>query len=161
PRIMRVLRAVAEAIGPSIARTLELQQKTGAIEKLRQSDRLEKEFLALVTHDMRTPLTVIAGVASNLRANWHDLPAGERRERLDAILRNGRSLTRLVEQDLQVALIDAGELAYEIVPFDLAADLERICDDFARIAGSRLSLRVDDQLPLVRADPQRNAQVLG
>jgi signal transduction histidine kinase len=160
PRAIRVLHAVARVIGPSIARTLELEEQSRAIGQLRRIDRLEKEFLALITHDMRTPLAVIAGFASNLRDNWDELPDGERLEGLDAILRNGRSLTRLVEQDLQLALIDANQLRYEITAFDIASEIDWIVGDVVRTAGRRISLRVEGPLPLVAADRQRNAQVL-
>ena len=160
PRTIRVLYAVARAIGPSIARTLELEEQSRAIGQLRRIDRLEKEFLALITHDMRTPLAVIAGFASNLRDKWDELPDGERLEGLDAILRNGRSLTRLVEQDLQLALIDAHQLRYELTSFDIASEIDWIASDMVRTAGRRISLRVDGPLPLVTADRQRNAQVL-
>lgn len=160
PRIRRLVDAVSAAIGPSLAQTLELEEVSRAMDRLRRIDRLEKEFLALITHDMRTPLAVIAGFASNLRDKWDDLPAAERLEELDAILRNGRSLTRLVEQDLQLALIDADQLPYEITEFDIGAEIDAIVADFVRTAGTRISLRQDRPLPLVFADPQRNAQVL-
>jgi signal transduction histidine kinase len=155
------VQAVARAIGPSIARALELEEKSRAIGRLQRLDRLEKEFLALITHDMRTPLAVIGGLAANLRENWQELPDGERLEGLDAILRNERSLTRLVEHDLELALIDAGRLQYDITAFDMADDVGLTINDFARTAGARISLRVDAPLPLVRADRQRNGQILG
>jgi signal transduction histidine kinase len=160
PRIQRLVDAVSDAIGPSLARTMELEEASQAISRLRRTDRLEKEFLALITHDMRTPLAVIAGIATNLRDKWQDMPDGERLEELDAILRNGRSLTRLVERDLQLALIDANQLPCEIAPFDIGSETGRIVTDFARTAGRRLSLRLEGPLPLVFADVQRNAQVL-
>jgi signal transduction histidine kinase len=160
PRTIRVLYAVARAIGPSIARTLEHEEQSRAIGRLRRIDRLEKEFLALITHDMRTPLAVIAGFASNLRDKWDELPDGERLEGIEAILRNGRSLTRLVEQDLQLALIDAHQLRYELTSFDIASEIDWIASDMVRTAGRRISLRVDGPLPLVIADRQRHAQVL-
>jgi PAS domain S-box-containing protein len=160
PRAIRVLCAVARAIGPSIARTIELEEQSRAIGQLRRNDRLEKEFLALITHDMRTPLAVIAGFASNLRDNWDELPDGQRLEGLDAILRNGRSLTRLVEQDLQLASMDANQLRYDMTAFDIASEIEWIVGDVVRTTGRRISLRVEGPLPLVTADRQRNAQVL-
>jgi PAS domain S-box-containing protein len=160
PRTRRLLAAVADAIGPALARSVELEEKSHALRRLRRSDRLQKEFLALITHDMRTPLAVIAGFATNLRDKWHDLPDAERLEELDAILRHSRSLTRIVEQDLQLALIDAGELPYELTSFDVAADIDRIVNEFACIGATRMSLSIEGPLPLVRADKQRNAQVL-
>jgi PAS domain S-box-containing protein len=160
PRVVRLLGAVADAIGPAMSRALELEEKSRTIGRLKRLDRLEKEFLALITHDMRTPLAVIAGFATSLREEWHELPDHERLERIDAILRNGESLSRLVEQDLELALIDSGQLGCELVPFDLAAQIERIVDDFECTAEAQFEVRVANPLSLVLGDEHRNWQVL-
>ena len=159
-RILRVLAAVADAIGPPLWRTRELEEKSRTIGRLKRLDRLEKELLALITHDMRTPLTVISSFASTLRDNWQDLSEGERLAGLEAILRNGESLARFVEQDLELALVGAGELRYEIATFDIAGQIDRIVDDFARTADRQFARRIDRPLALVRADPRRNSQIL-
>jgi PAS domain S-box-containing protein len=158
-RIVRLLAAVADAIGPVLLRALEFEEQARAILRLERLGRREKEFLALIAHDMRTPLAVIAGFASSLLEKWDDLPDGERLEGLDAILRNGRSLTRLVEQDLQLALIDGGQLSYELSTFDLAAQVQRITSELARTTDARFVVRSEPS-QLVHADPERNWQIL-
>jgi signal transduction histidine kinase len=152
--------APTRVIRRPLLRTLERDEKSRAIQRLQQLDRPEKERLALITHDMRTPLSVITGSARDLRDKWHELPETERLEMLDAILRNGETLARLVTEDLQLAVIDTGELSYEITPFDLAAQIDQIVDDLARAVGARIELHIDRPLPLVQADRQRNAQIL-
>jgi signal transduction histidine kinase len=160
PRIVRLLATIAEAIGTALSRALEFEEKSRAIGSYERADRIEKDLLALITHDMRTPLAVIAGFASSLRDQWDELPDRERLEGLDAILRNGRCLTRLVEQDLQLALIEPGELRCEIAPFDLAGQIERVVDDFARTADARFEVRVAKSLSAVSGDEHRNWQIL-
>jgi PAS domain S-box-containing protein len=159
-RIVRLLAAVADAVASPLARVRGLEETSRAIGRLQQLDRLEKERLALITHDMRTPLAVITGAASSLRDKWRELADEERLAALEAILRNGQSLARLVEQDLELALIDRGERPYEIMTVDLGPELERIIDDVSRTAAVRIALRIDRPLPLVRADQQRHSQVL-
>jgi PAS domain S-box-containing protein len=160
PRIVRLLGAVAEAIGPPLLRTLELEEKSRAVGRLERLTQREKELLAFVTHDMRTPLTVIAGFAGNLRNKWHELSEGERLDELDAILRNGENLTRLVEQDLQLALVETGKFPCLLTTVDLVAHVTRVVGDFTRTSDTPIALRVDDPVPPVRADPSRAAQVL-
>jgi PAS domain S-box-containing protein len=160
PRTTRLLASVAAAIGAALSRALEFDQKSRMIGRLERLDRREKEFLALITHDMRTPLAVIAGFASSLRENWDELPDHERLDGLDAILRNGRSLTRLVEQDLQVALLESGELSCEGAPFDLGDQVERIVDEFARTADAQFEVWMVKPLAPAHGDEHRNGQVL-
>jgi signal transduction histidine kinase len=160
PRVVRLLTTVVAAVGAPLSRALELEEKSRVIDRLERLDRLEKEFLAVVTHDMRAPLAVIAGFASSLRHRWDELPDHDRLEGLDAIVRNGSTLTRLVEQDLELALMDTGELRYEISVFDLARQIEQVVHDFAGTADARFTHRIDPQLPRVRGDEQRSWQVL-
>jgi signal transduction histidine kinase len=160
PRVVRLLASVVDAIGGAMSRALEFEEKSRAIGRLERSDRIEKEFLALVAHDMRTPLAVIAGFASSLRERWDELPDRERLDGLDAILRNGKSLTRLVEQDLQVALVDSSEFRCKLAPFDLAAQIEQIVDDFAQTADAQFELHIVRPLCQARGDEHRNWQVL-
>jgi PAS domain S-box-containing protein len=160
PRIVRLLGSVGKAIGATILRALEFEEKSRAIGRLERRGPRDSELLALVTHDMRTPLAVIAGFASSLRDNWDELPDCERVEGLDAILRNGKSLTRLVEQDLQLALAETGERRCDLEPFDLGVQVERIVDDFVTTSDAHVAVRVTKPLALVRGDEQRNSQIL-
>jgi len=158
---VRLAAAVAEAVGPPLSRTLAFEETARAISRLEEADRQEKQVLALIAHDMRTPITVIAGFARSLREKWDDLQEGERLASLDAILRNGANLSRLVEQDMQFALVESGELPYEMSAFDVGAQVERIVDDFSGTADARFALEIARPLPLVRGDQQRNSQILG
>jgi signal transduction histidine kinase len=159
-RVVDVLSCVCAAVAAPLSRTLAFEEQARVVERLEAIDRLEKDFLALITHDMRTPLAVIAGFASSMREKWDELPDAAKLEGLDAIARNGRNLARLVEQDLQVALVERGELPYEIAPFDLGGQIERIVKDFSGTAPNRFVVRIQEGLPLVMADEQRNWQVL-
>jgi PAS domain S-box-containing protein len=160
PRRVRLLATIAEAIGPALSRALEFEEKSREIGRFERLERLDKELRALATHDMRTPLAVIAGFAGSLREKWDELPDRERLEGLDAILRNGESLTRLVEQDLERALTDDCELRCEIASFDLSAQIERVVEDFARTADARFGVRMPELPSLARADEHRSWQVL-
>jgi signal transduction histidine kinase/PAS domain-containing protein len=158
--VLEILSAVCAAIADPLAATLELEDQARTVRRLEAVDRLEKDFLAAATHDMRTPLTVIAGFATNLRENWDELPDAEKLESVEAIARNADSLTQLVEQDLEVALIERGRMPYEIETFDLAAQVDDIVRDFSKTMPNRFVVHVEESLPLVRGDAQRNRQVL-
>jgi PAS domain S-box-containing protein len=158
--VIDLLSSVCADLAAPLARTLEFEEQSRSVRRLEAIDRLEKDFLALITHDMRTPLAVIAGFASSLREKWDELPDAAKLEGLDAIARNGRNLALLVEQDLEVALLEQGELPYEIAPFDLAGQVDAIVQDFAGTTSNRFIVHVEKALPLVLGDEQRNWQVL-
>jgi PAS domain S-box-containing protein len=160
PRIVRRLAAVAEAIGTPLARRIEFEDMARGVWRRDQLVRLQRDSVALITHDMGTPLSVIVATADSLREEWTELAEGTRLEGIDAIVRNGEKLMRLVEQDLQLALIDGQELPYAICAFDLAPQIERIVDDLATTTDARFSVQIERPLPLVRADEQRSWQIL-
>jgi signal transduction histidine kinase len=127
---------------------------------MRRKPGVEKQFVALVAHDMRTPLAVIAGVAGTLRDHWGELPERERLEHVDAIIRNAAKLRELVEHDLEGALADTQGIFFALRPFDLGAEVRRIVDDFAASSGNLFRVTVADGLPLVWGDTRRNWQAL-
>jgi two-component system sensor histidine kinase KdpD len=97
------------AIAIERAQFLE-ERKAG--ELTRQSEELKTALLASLGHDLRTPLTAIRVAASNIKAPG--LPAEVRTEQSDVILAEAERLTRLFQNILEMARIDAGAIATEV-----------------------------------------------
>jgi signal transduction histidine kinase len=123
-------------------------------------DQLEGDLLALVTHDVRTPLAVISGYAVQLRDHWDELPDAEKRAGIDVIGRNGIKATQMVEEGLRAAFADSGGHRREFVEYDLAAQVRELVAEYAELSPNRFVMRCDDGLSPVRCDPQRNWHVL-
>lgn len=104
------LDALAGVVAISIERMTFLEERKTA-ELTRQSEELKAALLASLAHDLRTPLTAIRVAASNLAASW--LPAEDRAEQSDLILSEVERLTRLFNNVLDMARIDAGAIAKE------------------------------------------------
>lgn len=95
--------------------------------KLRDLDHMRSEFVSVVSHELRSPMTVVAGIADILQKRYDDLPVQARSELIETLGREARRLTRLVSDvldlesndraldQLRVAQIDIGELARESV----------------------------------------------
>jgi two-component system sensor histidine kinase KdpD len=94
----------------SIERMRFLEERKSA-ELTRHSEELKTALLASLGHDLRTPLTAIRVAAGNLKAGW--LPAEDRAEQSDLILAEVERLTRLFNNVLEMARIDAGAVATE------------------------------------------------
>ena len=104
------LDALAGVVAIAIERARFLEERKAA-ELTRRSDELKSALLASLAHDLRTPLTAISVAASNLQATW--LKAEERAGQSDVILTEAERLTRLFQNVLEMARIDAGAVASE------------------------------------------------
>jgi signal transduction histidine kinase len=89
-----------------------------AIEKAKEADRLKSQFLANMSHDLRSPLNAILGFSELLLSGIDGDLNPAQREMVSQILRSGRNLLREIDDILDTAKIDAGrlELAPEAVP---------------------------------------------
>jgi two-component system sensor histidine kinase KdpD len=104
------LDALGGVVAIAIERAQFLEERKAA-ELARQSEELKSALLASLGHDLRTPLTAIRVAASNLQASW--LGDAERREQSDLVLTEVERLTRLFEDILDMARIDAGAVSTE------------------------------------------------
>jgi len=85
---------------------LQLLEERKSAEVARKSEEMKSALLASLAHDLRTPLTAIRVAATNLQASW--LTEADRREQSDVVLTEVAHLTRLFENILDMARIDAG-----------------------------------------------------
>ncbi|MFQ5494500.1 MAG: ATP-binding protein [Phycisphaerae bacterium] len=160
------LRA-AQAEQEKINRSLDI--KLGELAEtnvaLYESNRLKNQFLANVTHELRTPLVSIIGFAE-LLCDAADNPATDR-SRLARysrnILHSGRSLLDIINDLLDLAKIEAGKLELHLSEFDLAElcrDLIDFVQPLADKRRQRLSLHVGDSLPPCHSDAGKIKQIL-
>ena len=141
------------------ARALEeaVRDREGA---LRQSERLKRDFVANVSHQLRTPLTTILGFAELLARD--EAAAGGGRGQAAAVRTASLQLARLVEKVLDVAQIDSGELRLHPGPVDLESCVTGAAErwtDAADTAGVALKTAARGTGSIV-ADGARLGQVL-
>jgi len=125
--------------------------------RLEQLDALKDEFVALVSHELRAPLTNIAASAELLKT-YPTAAHAPAREKLDIIIQEVDRLARLVRGVLDVSRIQAGHLGLDVRPVAPAALCARALDGFPH--AERVSLLVAPDLPEVAADFDRAVQVL-
>lgn len=87
---------------------------------LKEYDRLKSEFVAMVAHDFRRPLTPIRGFAE-LVLESPELAAATRSEFMNTIIRETDALASLAEDTLLISRIETGELSFEFAQVDLGA----------------------------------------
>jgi two-component system sensor histidine kinase KdpD len=135
---------------------LQFLQERKAAEMARQSEELKSALLASLGHDLRTPLTAIRVAATNLQASWPDARA--RSEQTSIILSEVERLTRLFQNILEMARIDAGAVATERQWTHPSEIVEAARAQVEHTLGARtLELSMPDARTLVRLDPQVTA----
>ncbi|GHD53776.1 response regulator [Marinobacter persicus] len=134
-------------------------ERTQALEAdLRRADRLKDEFLANTSHELKTPLHAIVGLADTLP---RDNPA--QRKTIDLIMHSGHRLARLVEDILAFTKIRNDALEITPEPVAVAPVVEEVVTTCHPLIGQRpvrLVTQLPDGLPPVMADSDRLYQVL-
>ncbi len=125
-----------------------MQAEAVEAEAVRRSDELKTVLLRSVSHDLRTPLTSIIAGGSALGSE--NLTPEERVELSEGIVGEGKRLSRLVENLLDISRLEAGKAEPHRGPVDLADVLEAAREGQGESEPIRLSL--DAELPMVEAD---------
>ena len=135
-----------------------LQDMT-AVEEL---ERLRAEFLAMVSHELRAPLTSIKGSAATVLGSPADMDPAVVRQFFRIIDEQADHMHDLVSDLLDVARIATGTLSVAPEPAEVAVLVDRARSTFISGGGrNNLSIDIESDLPLVMADRLRIAQVIG
>jgi two-component system sensor histidine kinase KdpD len=151
------LDAVAALAAIALERAHFLDERKAA-ELARQGEELKSALLASLSHDLRTPLTAIRVAADNLRSSWPD--ERERRDQSDLIVSEVDRLTRLFQNILEMARIDAGAVTSDarwVAPSEIV-DAARSRVEHA-LRGRTIESSVESER-LVRLDPRLPAAAL-
>ena len=134
-------------------------QDMAAVEEL---ERLRAEFLAMVSHELRGPLTSIKGSAATVLSSSVDLDPAVVRQFFRIIEDQADHMNDLVSDLLDVARIETGTLPVSPEPAEAAVLVDRARNAFINEGGrNNLVVNIDPRLPLVMADRRRVVQVLG
>ncbi len=97
--------------------------------RLKQLDKQKSEFVSIASHQLRSPLTSIAGYASLLREGTYGNIPQKMLEPLERIEQSARFMTESIEDYLNVSRIESGNMKYHLTDFNLRDETEHICDD--------------------------------
>ncbi len=125
---------------------------------LKQVETLERELIANISHDLRTPLTMIQGYAETMR----DLPDEMTPENMQVIIEEAQRLSSLVSEVMEFSRMRTGKLQLNWDTFDLTETVSMICARVSAMTGKdgyQVICRAD-QPHLVRGDSARIEQVV-
>ena len=125
------------------------------MEELKKTDKLRRELIANVSHDLRSPLTSIKGYLETIQMKDKELNADERQKYMGTILNVTEMLERLVEQLFELSKLDARQTDPYFEPFSVADLLQDVVMKFMPVAEKNniiLSADVPEHLPQVYGD---------
>ena len=128
-----------------------------------EANRAKSVFLATMSHELRTPLNAIAGYAELLALGVRGPVTEGQRADIERIQRNQRHLLSLINDILNLARVEAGQVEFDIVDVPIAqllAGAEAVIAPQLAMKGLQYTYAPCDEAELVRADAERVMQVL-
>lgn len=144
-----------QAVATVIAATLERSEARQRLEALVQS---KDEFIASISHEVRTPLTVVMGIAHELESRWREIEPAERDELIELIVGQTSEMGDLVEDLLVAARADIGKLPIHVEPLDAGTVITEVVDSVRTPEG--VTITAGAHSPVVYADPVRLRQIM-
>src|SRR5215218_9084605 len=162
--VMEDLRELYEA---AVNRSKELEAQnadlSASVARLEEVDRLKDEFLAMISHELRTPVTVVLGMAQTLVGRPDMAATADGQEILQRVIRQGKRLRNMVEQLLQASAFVANRSPVLRAEGVLAAEVvAEVVDDW-RLAepDRRAELSLPDQPRSLQGDAEALRMVVG
>lgn len=135
------------------------QTLSRSADEISKVDQLRRELIANVSHDLRTPLTLISGYSEAMR----DIPGENTPENLQIVIDETRRLTKLVSDLLDLSKMEAGMDTLKSERLELVSFVSEICQRYHKMTGLQgIDLRLESFVDsaYVSADPVKLNQVI-
>jgi len=173
----RLLSTIATAVGVAFHNARLFEDASQARAAAEEADAAKSSFLSTVSHELRTPLTSVLGFAKIIRRRLEErlfplIPEEDRKvqqakrqviDNLDVVVSEGERLTKLIDDVLDLAKIEAGKFTWNMATVSISDVIERaIAATASLFEAKKLNLvrEVDPDLPTVNGDQDRLIQVV-
>jgi signal transduction histidine kinase len=147
-------------VGALVESSMGRQRERQLVQKLREADRTKSEFVSMLAHELKGPMTTILGFSETLKVQWAKVPDEKKLSILDIIAKETGRLSRLVNDLLDVSRMEAGTLRYELSPLSLSALIDSIITVHTSLSSQHLVVNdISPDLPDVLGDNDRLRQV--
>jgi len=157
-----IMLAVALIISRLVESVRRQAAKQASLAIEAETERIRSALLASISHDLRTPLAVMAGASSSLAESGERLDPAERRALATSVFRQARDLSEHVAKVLQMTRLETGAIRIDRDWASVGEIVESVLARLAeRLASHRVIVELPDDLPLVRVDATLVEQALG
>jgi len=155
----RLLGLFGDLAVAAMANAEAFERQRNAVEQLERVNRAKSEFVSIVSHEFRTPLTGIQGFSEMMRDE--DLTPAEMKEYASDINKDAQRLTRLINDMLDLSRMEAGRMTLDRQPTDLNTIVSESVERVRPNAPEHpITLELDPLLPPLSGDPDRLTQVV-
>src|SRR5207237_9094027 len=154
-------RTELERVNEELSRTNAALNEANA--RLREVAEMKEEFLALTTHDLRSPLTIISGVINFFTSGRLGELTPEQQHMVAMMARNTESLIELVNDLLDASKLESGTMRLDATTVELRALIEELREQMQPLAAEKeiaLEESIPEDLPALRADRAKLRRVL-
>ncbi|MFO1526445.1 MAG: ATP-binding protein [Turneriella sp.] len=140
-----------------------IENKQKAIDSLMEASRIKDEFLAKTSHELRTPVHAVIGLAENLLAKYSAFSDAQVPETLATIAKTGKRLNALINDVLDYSKLRRSTPVLHIRAVDIRQVIEnsrQLLEPLAKTNGLVIEINVAQSVPPLRADPDRLEQIL-
>ena len=158
---LRFTSILGSRVGSVVEGSMARERERELMRQLREADRTKTEFVSMLAHELRGPMTTVMGFGYTLRDQGDALPEQKRKDILGIIVREVERLARMVNDLLDVSRMDSGALSYQFEPMALDELIESLMEVHTSLKASHLiDVDIEEGLPKVLADKDRIQQVL-
>lgn len=161
PQEAYLMQAISEQVAIALDRAELVASLQQQAEDLAQANRVKDEFLAVLSHELRSPLNPILGWTQLLQTGKFD--AHKTKQALDIIERNAKQQAQLIDDLLDISRILRGKLALNEAPVDLVFTIESALETMRlAVEAKRIGIKtsLNSSLPPVLGDVGRLQQIV-
>ncbi len=173
----RLLSTIASGVGVAFHNARLFEEAQAARAAAEEADSAKSSFLSTVSHELRTPLTSVLGFAKIIRRRLHErlfplIPESDTKiaqskrqvlENLDVVVSEGERLTKLIDDVLDLAKIEAGKFTWNMASVSVKEVIERAIAATSSLVEARhlkIEPLIDEGLPDINGDHDRLIQVV-
>jgi len=161
PEEIEFVSLLGRFLGSTVQNIRAYEAERATVDELRRLSALRADFVALVSHELRSPMAAVIGSAKTLQRRWRELTPEQRESFLGLIDHETNRLADLVADVLDTSRIESGQFSYSFSDVDVG---ELVLESAAAAESGQDEIKIRSSihrpLPLVRGDRDRLRQVL-